>query len=114
MHHGHNKVKILQVDGLVPCSLGRYYDVEAKCDSDHVDSGCAAVPWVIDPVTANCEACAIWVILFRMKVHTDVPICAIFEASNGYVVVFDEKMVSVPLLMPGMPWARFGGVGLAP
>ena len=48
------KIKIVDVDGHELGISGRDDTVEEYFDSDHVGCGCAAVPWEVNAITADC------------------------------------------------------------
>ena len=55
-------------------------------DHDHVDSRCAAVAGVVDPVAAYCEASSIGVVLLWAIVYAHTSIRDVFDLVNGDLV----------------------------
>ncbi len=102
-YHWGVEVEILQIYGAVACTLCGDNAVEVSLDFDHVDGGGTAIPRIGDAIATNGEASAIGI---GTIVDAHAPVCVIFGSDDCDVSSPMKTIVLVPLLTPGMPWAR--------
>ncbi len=99
------EIKIFDVNCHEIGIFGRDDTVEDNFDGDHVCSGYATVAREVNLITADREPNAIGVFFFREKVSHNTSIRDILPVVLREACFVDETMVSVPLMMPGMPCA---------